>query len=153
MILTSDEERLIEHAKEAVVRYNRQREARGDLATLYAFVMSDSGKIYDGACFESSISSGIVCGEKHAIANMVAGEGYHAKVKHVIVSDPAPDVRENSTTPCGTCRHIIWERGTDDATIICMQYIRHGDGWIFPKIEKYTISELYPHSYMPAKWD
>jgi len=150
---TSDEKRLIEHAKKAVVKYNKIRKAKGGIDTLYAFVMSDSGKIYDGACFETVISGGNICGERHAIANMIINETYKAKIKSVVVADPVPEAQKHSTTPCGTCRHVISELGTPNTTIICMQFIQQKDGWTFPKIEKHRIKDLYPYPYTPVKWD
>jgi cytidine deaminase len=149
---TSEEKELIAHAEKAVVKYNKLRKAKGGIDTLYAFVMSNSGEIYDGACLETTISDGNLCGERHAIANMVLGESYNARIKHVVVADPVPKIQKNSTTPCGTCRHVIWELGTPDTTVICIQYIQQKDGWIFPKMEKHTIKELYPHPYTPIKW-
>ena len=83
---------------------------------------------------------------------MILNESYKAKVKHVVVADPVPRVQKSSTTPCGTCGHVIWEMGTQNATVICIQYIQQQDSWIFPKIEKHTIKELYPHPYIPTKW-
>ena len=151
--LTSNEKKLIEHAKKAILRYNRLRKSRGGIDTLYAFVMSDSGKIHDGACFETSISNSNICGERHAMANMILNESYKAKVKHVVVADPVPRAQKSSTTPCGMCRHVIWEMGTPNTTILCIQYIQKKDGWIFPKIEKHKIKNLYPHPYTPNKWD
>jgi cytidine deaminase len=149
---TSDEKKLIEHAKKAIVKYNKQRKAKGGIDTLYAFVMSKDGGIYDGACFETTISNSNICGERHAIANMVLKETYNTKVKHIAVAEPVPKVQKNSNTPCGTCRHVIWELGTPDTTVICIQYIQQKDGWIFPKMEKHTIKELYPHPYTPIEW-
>jgi cytidine deaminase len=149
---TSEEKELIAHAEKAVVKYNKLRRAKGGIDTLYAFVMSDSGNIYDGACLETTISNGGICGERHAIANMVLAESYRAKIKYIVVTDPAPKVQKHSTTPCGTCRHVIWQMGTPDTTVICIQYIQQKDGWIFPKIEKHTIKELYPHPYIPVEW-
>lgn len=150
---TSDEKRLIDHAKKAIIKYNRLRKAKGGIDTLYAFVMSDSGKIYDGACFETNLSHSNICAERHAIANMILKETYKARVKIVVVADPVPNIQEHSTPPCGTCRHIIREFSKPDTTIICMQYIQQKNNWIFPKIEKYKIKELYPHRYIPIKWD
>ena len=127
---SSDEKKLIEHAKEEIVKYNKLRKSKGGIDTLYPFVMSDSGKIYDDACFETSISNGNICGERYAIANMILNESYKAKVKHIAVADPVPKVQKSSTTPCGTCRHVIWEMGTPNTTIICIQYIQQKNGWI-----------------------
>ena len=137
--LTTDEQKLVEHAKKAIVRYNKMRRNKESIDTLYAFLLSDSGKIYDGACFESNISQATICGERHAIANMVLEEAYKSKIKCIVVADPVPTVQKNSTPPCGTC----------------MQYLRHENGWIFPAMEKYHIKDLYPHPYEPIEglWD
>lgn len=150
---TSDEKKLIDHAKKAVVRYNRLRKQKAGIDTLYAFVMSDSGKIYDGACLETNLSHTNICGERHAIANMILKETYKAKVKIVVVADPVPRLQKHDSTPCGTCRHLIREFGKPDTTVICMQYIQRKKDWIFPKIEKHKIKELYPRPYVPVKWD
>ncbi len=150
---TSDEQKLIDHAKKSVVKYNKLRDEKGGIDTLYSFVMSDSGKIYDGACLETNLSHSNICAERHAIANMILKETYKAKVKIVVVADPVPKIQKHGTPPCGTCRHIIREFGTPDATVIGMQYIRRKKDWIFPKIEKRRIKDLYPHPYIPVKWD
>ena len=81
--LTSEEKTLVEHAKEAVVKYNTIRLAKGDIDTLYGFVLSDSGTIYDGACYEPQPT---ICGERHAIANMVLQESNKAKITQNTVS-------------------------------------------------------------------
>ncbi len=149
--LSPEEEMLVEHAKKGVIDYNRKRHKNGGVDTLYSFVMTESGAIYDGACFEPNIAQATICGERHAIANMVLGESYSAKIKHVIVADPVPEVQEHSTPPCGTCRHIIWQFGKPDTSVLCLQYIQTDDGWIFPKLEKFIMSELYPHPYEPKE--
>lgn len=100
--------------------------------------MSDSEKIYDGGCFEPNIAHATICGERHAIANMILQESNIAKIKSIIVADPVPEEQEHGTPPCGTCRHLIWTYGTPETTVILMQYIQGKDGWNFPKIEEYT---------------
>jgi cytidine deaminase len=150
--LTKDEQRLVNHAKESLVRYNKQRNAKGQLATIYAFVLSDSGKIYDGACLESNISAGI-CAERAAIACMFTKETYSSKIACIVTLAPVPEQQEYSTTPCGVCRHVIWQYGSSKTTIICGQYIQRKNGWEFlPKMEKYTIAELYPKPFKEVKW-
>jgi cytidine deaminase len=152
---TLDEKKLIEHAKKAIVKYNKIRHKKGDINTLYSFLMSDSGKIYDGACFEPNIAQATICGERHAIANMSLWESRKAKIKYIVVVDPVPRVQKKSTLPCGTCRHLIWQFGTPKTTVICVQYIQSKKSWTFPKIEKFYIKELYPHPYEPVEglWD
>jgi cytidine deaminase len=151
--LTQNEQKLVDYAKRAIVKYNKLRKAKGGIDTLYAFLMSDSGKIYEGACFETNIQHANICAERHAIANMILKESYKAKIKSIVVADPVPEVQKNSTLPCGTCRHVIWEFGAPSTTVICIQYIQRKNDWIFPKMEKHTIKELYPKAYEPVKWD
>ena len=151
--LSPNEKKLVNHAKKAVVVYNRLRHSKGGIDTLYAFLISDSGTIHEGACFETNAQHANVCGERHAIANMILAESYKAKIKSVVVAGPVPEVQKNSTPPCGTCRHLIWEFGAPNTTVICIQYIHQKNGWVFPKMQKYTIKELYPKAYEPVQWD
>jgi cytidine deaminase len=153
--LTADEVKLVEYAKEAVVKYNKVRHANEGIDTLYAFLLSDRGNIYDGASFEPNIAHASVCAERCAIANMVLQESYKAKIKSIVVADPVPEVQEKSTPPCGTCRHLIWSHGTPETTVILIQYIQGKNGWTFPKIEKYSIGDFYPFPYEPVEglWD
>lgn len=153
--LTPEEQQLVQHAREAVVRYNRMRHARGDIDTLYSFLLSDSGEIYDGAAYESNLPHASICAERVAIASLVLQESYPAKIKSILVADPVPRVQEHGTPPCGTCRHVIWHHGTPDTTVLLLQYIQGKEGWTFPKIEKVTMKELYPFPYEPKEglWD
>tara|TARA_Y100000310_G_scaffold343539_1_gene451696 strand:- start:1006 stop:1467 length:462 start_codon:yes stop_codon:yes gene_type:complete len=153
MALTPSEKKLIEHAKKAIVKYNKLRQSRGGIDTIYSFVMSDSGKMYDGACLETSLPNANVCAERHAIAQMVLKESYKAKIKHIVVADPVPSVQKTSTTPCGICRSVIWDRGTPSTTVLCVQYIRHEKNWTFHAIQKHTIKTLFPFPYEPVEWD
>ena len=116
--LTKNEQKLVEHAKEAVVRYNKQRHAKGGIDTLYSFVLSESGNIYDGGCFEPNISHATVCGERHAISNLVMNEAYNSKIESIVVADPVPRVQGKSSPPCGTCRHLIWQFGKPETSVI-----------------------------------
>ncbi|MBI4079367.1 MAG: hypothetical protein HY429_03670 [Candidatus Levybacteria bacterium] len=153
--LTPEEKKLVEYSKDAVVKYNKIRHANGGIDTLYSFLLSDSGKIHDGASYEPNIAHASVCGERCAIANMVLQESYKAKIKSIVVADPVPEVQENRTPPCGTCRHLIWTHGTPETTVILMQYVQGKDGWTFSKIEKYTAKDFYPLPYEPKEglWD
>ena len=153
--LTSNEQKLVDYSKEAVVKYNKLRKLKGGIDTLYSFLMSDGGKIHDGACLESSIPQANICGERHAIANMILQESYKAKIESIVVLDPVPSTQKTSIPPCGTCRHLIWEFGTPDTTVILIQYIQREKDWIFPKTEKHLIKDLYPYPYEPKEglWD
>jgi len=74
--LTSEEQKLIDYAKESIVAYNKIRHEHGGIDTLYSFLFSNTGKIYDGACYEPNIQHATVCGERHAIQNMILHESY-----------------------------------------------------------------------------
>ncbi len=139
---TSGEKELIEYSKEAVIKYNIMRHANNGIDTLYSFILSVSGNIYDGASYEPNIAHASVCGERCAITNMVLQESYKARIKSIVVADPVPEIQKNSTPPCGTCRHLIWSHGTPETSVILIQYIQGKDGWTFPKIEKYFIIAL-----------
>lgn len=154
--LTPNEKRLVNHAKKAVIKYNKIRHKNGGGDILYSFLMTDNGKIYDGACFDQVLEHVSICGERHAIANMIMNESCDAKIKTIVIADPVPKVQKKSTPPCGTCRHLIWTLGHPNTSVILMQYIMGKNGWTFPKIEKYTIKQLYPHPYEPldkSAWD
>ena len=155
MDLTQEEQELVEYAQAAVVRYNRMRHANGGIDTLYAFILSEGGKIHDGACYEASLSHASICAERLAIANMVMQESYQAKIKSIVILDCVPEVQENSTPPCGTCRHLIWAHGSPETSVILVQYIQRKSGWVFPVVEKYQAKDFYPYPYEPkeGKWD
>ena len=152
--LTSAEQKLVEHAKAQVAKYNKQRHAKGGQDTLYSFLITKEGSIHDGAAFEPNIVHATVCGERHAIANMVMNEDYNSKIESIVVADPVPRVQEKGTPPCGTCRHVIWQFGNPDTSVILMQYIQEKDengelSWTFPKMKKHLIKDLYPYPYEP----
>lgn len=153
--LTSEEKRLIEYSKESIRKYNKIRHANGGIDTLYSFLLSDSGNIYGGACYESNLAHASLCGERCAIASMVLQESYKAKIKSIVIADPVPELQETSTPPCGTCRHLIWFQGTPDTTVLLLQYVQEKNDWIFPRLERHTIRYFYPHPYEPKDglWD
>ena len=49
------------YAQSAVVSYNTMRHAHGGIDTLYSFVLSEQGAIYDGASYEPDIAHASVC--------------------------------------------------------------------------------------------
>lgn len=153
--LSLAEKKLVEHSKKAVTRYNIMRHRNGGIDTLYAFIVSDSGKVYDGACFEANLAHATLCAERHAIANLVMNECYQSRIKAIVIADPVPKTQKHSTPPCGTCRHIIWAQGTPDTVVILMQYIQTNMSWAFPVVEKHSIKDFYPHPYEPDRnlWD
>lgn len=152
--LTKEEKTLVEYARKKIVEYVKKRKKNELCDILYAFALSESGKIYDGACFESNLPQTNICAETHAISNMLLAETEKAKVRALLVAGPVPRKTEKAITPCGRCRHVLNEFGTDKTTVICSEFIRNEKDWqMFPRIDKYRVKELYPHPYTPIKWD
>lgn len=149
--LSADEKKLIEHSKRSIVKYNKMRHGRGGIDTLYSFLLSKRGKLYDGSCMETNIGHANICAERHAIANLIMNESYGSEIKSIVIADPVPEKQEKSTPPCGTCRHLIWAYGNPKTSVILMQYVMTKKGWIFPKIEKHLIKDLYPYPYDPVE--
>lgn len=152
--LTSAEQKLVEYAKAGVVKYNKQHHAKGGQDTLYGFLITKEGSMCDGAAFEPNIAHATICGERHAIANMVMNEGYNPKIESIVITNPVPSVQEKGTPPCGTCRHLIWQFATPETSVILIQYIQEKNengelSWTFHKIEKHLIKDLYPYPYEP----
>lgn len=153
--LTESEEELVETARERILNHAKSRWEEGLYDVLYAFVLSESGEIYEGKPFESNQPGFNHCAERHAINQMQYEETEEATIEAVLVAGPVPDESHHGTMPCGGCRHAIDEFGEEDTTVIVSNFIREGEGeWnIFPTIQKFTIKELYPESYGPVEWD
>lgn len=153
--LNGKEEELIEYARERISDHARSRWEKQLYDVLYAFVLSESGEIYEGKPFESSQGQFSFCAERHAINQMQYEETEESKIEAVLVAGPVPDKEHKGTMPCGACRHAINEFGTEDTTVIASNFIRKEEGnWnIFPQIQKFIISELYPEPYEPVEWD
>jgi cytidine deaminase len=95
-----------------------------------SFILSRKGKIYHGVPFEAAVS---VHGEENSIGAMITEEGKRARFKTIlIIGSP-----KETIMPCGRCRVAIKRYGTTNVTILCSTKS-------LTKIEKYTISELYP---------
>jgi cytidine deaminase len=151
---TLEEKKLIEYAKKKIFQYSKMRKEQGLYDIIYAFVLSESGKIYNGACFESTLPQCNICAERHAIANLILAETEKARIKCIFVAGPVPRKSKKTIAPCGMCRHVINEFSTQKTSIICSEFIRNEKNWeMFPRIDKYKIKELYPHPYEPINWD
>lgn len=152
---TEGEDRLIEYAERRIREHSRIRQEEGLYDVLYAFVLSESGEIYEGIPFESNQPSFNFCAERHAINQMQLEENEESEIEVVLVAGPVPDEDEHVTMPCGACRHTIDEFGDEETTVIASNFIREGKGDrnIFPEIRRFKISELYPETYEQPTWD
>lgn len=151
---SSDEESaFVERARKRILEHARKRRRAGHTDKLYSVVRSETGNLYDAIPFETSMSQLNFCAERHAINDMLYAEPDSASVSDLLVATPVPDETHDPPTPCGACRHAIHEF-SDDATVYCTTFVREEDGWTtFPRLERYTATELYPdHQGLPT-WD
>jgi cytidine deaminase len=93
-----------------------------------------------------------VCAERHAINELLYAEPGSA-LDAILVATPVPDETAPPPTPCGACRHAIHQFG-DDAAVYCTTFVREDDGWTtFPRVERFTATELYPGHQGHPSWD
>jgi len=150
----SNEKKLIDYARKKILQYCKMRKSKGLNDIIYSFVLSDSGKIYDGASIICNLRQAGYCAERHAIGNMLLAESEKAKIVSLFVAGPVQRKSAKAITPCGICRILIDEFSTPKSTVICSEFIRNEKNWtVFPRIDKYNAKELYPHPYVAPKWD
>ena len=77
-----------------------------------AALLTRGGNLFCGCNVENSSYGLSICAERHAIGAMVAGVGSQAIEKIAIVAN-------RLATPCGACRQVIAEFGTDTEVICC----------------------------------
>jgi cytidine deaminase len=153
MELSASERELVDEARGRIRDHARKRRAAGHYDKLYAFVRSETGTVYEGTPLETSMTQADCCAERHAIANMQHAETESTMLDAVLVAGPVPDTDDRVTTPCGACRHAI-SQFSDDATVLCSNFVRRDDGWtLFPSIERYTAEELYPAARIEPVWE
>ncbi len=78
--------------------------------TVGAAVLTESGKIYDGANIENAAYSLTVCAERVAIFKAVSNGETHLKAIAVVTKDGG--------MPCGSCRQVMEEFGPEMQLII-----------------------------------
>ncbi len=98
-----------------------------------AAVLTESGRIYEGVNIENAAYPVTICAERTAIFTAVTnGE---KKIKAIAV------VTENGGTPCGSCRQVMAEFGTDMLVIVA-------DEQENIVVEK-SLAELLPGAFTP----
>jgi cytidine deaminase len=78
-----------------------------------AAVLADSGEIYSGANVENASFGLSICAERNAIFQAVARGARKIVALAVYTATPLP------TTPCGACRQVLAEFGSDALVICC----------------------------------
>ena len=127
MLTDEMREMLIQHAAQAM----QWAYAPYSNYSVGAAVLTSSGKIYDGVNVENAVYPLTLCAERVAIFKAVSqGE---KEFEAIAV------VTRNGGTPCGSCRQVMAEFGTDTLVLIANQ-----DGKL---LHEYTVAELLPESF------
>lgn len=103
-----------------------------------ACLLSTNNKLYAGGNIENCVYPLGLCAETTALSHMIC---YGCKqIKEVVIIGSAPAV----CTPCGSCRHRIYEFATKDT--IFHLYGCHGEHGDYRKV---TLGELLPYPFTP----
>ena len=107
-----------------------------------AALLAKNGKIYTGCNIESCSFSPTICAERVAVGKAVS-EGEREFVAIAIVSAPKDGSDEDSdAAPCGVCRQLLFEFGTDTLVIGAKS---KEDYYVM------TISDLLPKGFGPMQ--
>lgn len=98
-----------------------------------AALITEDDNVYTGCNIEIASYSPTICAERTAIFKAIS-EG-HKKIKKIAIVGDA-----NPTFPCGVCRQVIREFGSDAIVIIANSPEEY---------KEYTIDELLPNSFGP----
>ena len=127
MLTNELQQKLIDHAKEAFknayVPYSHY--------PVGSAVLTESGEIFMGANVENVAYPVTVCGERSAIFNAVSHG--HRSFQAIAV------VTKSGGTPCGSCRQVMAEFGTDTLVLIA-----NVDGDL---LQTFTVGDLLPHAF------
>jgi cytidine deaminase len=78
-----------------------------------AAVLTEKGNVFTGVNVENASYGLTVCAERAAIFTAVAGEGPEMRLKALAVVGERP----GPCPPCGACRQVIWEFGSEAMVI------------------------------------
>ena len=98
-----------------------------------AAILTESGKVYDGANVENAVFPLTMCAERTAVFNAVSQGERDFKAIAVVT--------ENAGTPCGSCRQVLAEYGLETLVIIA-----DDKGVIHQEM---TVAELLPGAFTP----
>ncbi|MFQ5883521.1 MAG: hypothetical protein ACE5IO_00305 [Thermoplasmata archaeon] len=96
-------------------------------------MLSEAGNIYHGVPFGVARR---IHGEENAIGSMVSEEGVDARIRMILIVGGSDEV----CLPCGMCRIAIYRYRSENTAIL-------GSNLSLSKVERFTISELYPHPW------
>lgn len=97
-----------------------------------AAVLTAEGEVFTGCNIENASYGGTVCAERTALFKAIS-EGKTRIAKIAVIGD-----MEDYTYPCGICRQVIAEYGTDIEVIVAK-----GNG----EFRVHKLSELLPYAF------
>lgn len=98
-----------------------------------AAILTKEGKVFTGCNIENASFGGTNCAERTALFKAVS-EGYRNFSKIAIIADS-----EDFTYPCGICRQVLAEFGTDMEVIVSNRKLEY-------KVHK--LYELLPYAFL-----
>jgi cytidine deaminase len=132
--LNEEERRFVDSVRDVVTEFLETRTEEDIDNGIGSFVLSNSGSVYHGVPVGAARWTH---GEENAIGNMVTKEGVSSRIDMILIVGGDEDI----CMPCGICRTWIYKFGTEDTSILA-------GNQKLTKVEKFTISQLYPHPYM-----
>lgn len=93
-----------------------------------------NGTLFSGCNVENLSFPAGVCAEHNAICKAVSEIGPTFRIKRILVYTDTQEL----TTPCGVCRQVINEFGTEETEIICVSNSN--------KVLRLSLAELIPHA-------
>ena len=102
-----------------------------------AAILTAEGEVFDGVNVENASYGLTMCAERVAIGAMAAAGRRGPVVAVAVVGDG-----EDALTPCGACRQVIFEFGSEAVVY------GSGDGG---RPVRATIRELLPHAFGPGR--
>ena len=98
-----------------------------------AALLTESGKIYQGANIENSSYSLTICAERTAVFQAIL-DGERKFISIAIAGDT-----EDYLAPCGACRQVLLDLCGKDLEVLMVN--KNGD------YKKFTLNELIPFSF------
>lgn len=131
LLVTVEDKRLIQAAKETISRYYKYKKHH-----VAAALRTRSGKIFTAVHLEANVGRAAICAEAIAIGKAISeGENEFDTIVAVIHPNPGEKNRKiKIVSPCGVCRELISDYGPN------IKVILSDDG----EMRKYIISDLLP---------
>lgn len=142
-----------ETAETRVMAQLQARREAGLHDTIVAVIEGPEGTLYEGSTFLSSQPQFGFCAERHALHDLEHDRPGVDSFERLFVAGAVPEADHGVVTPCGACRHALYEVAPE-ATVICSCVVREETGWqAFPTHERFTVAELYPEHVPLPTWD